>query len=250
LLPGFLGQADTVLPGDGAAQLDGVVENLRHCLLHARHFGRDGRTFLTRDYRELLDRDEIEILYVAVPHNLHAKIYGEVLEAGKDLMAEKPFGIDLAAAEQIAAAAQSTKRFVRCSSEFPFLPGPQRAIQTIRSGQLGRVLEVTSGFHHSSDLDPTKTVNWKRQSAVCGEIGVLGDLGMHACHVLLRLGWLPTRLFAQLQKGYPERPDGKGGKAACDTWDNALLHTWTTIEGEQVRSARSQFGLCDSKAYS
>ena len=32
----------------------------------------DGRTFLTRDYRELLDRDEIEILYVAVPHNLHA----------------------------------------------------------------------------------------------------------------------------------------------------------------------------------
>jgi hypothetical protein len=33
----------------------------------------------------------------------------------------------------------------------------------------------------------------------------------------LRLGWLPTRLFAQLQKGYPERPDGKGGKAAFDT---------------------------------
>jgi Oxidoreductase family, NAD-binding Rossmann fold len=33
----------------------------------------DGRTFLTRDYRELLDRDEIEILYVAVPHNLHAE---------------------------------------------------------------------------------------------------------------------------------------------------------------------------------
>jgi predicted dehydrogenase len=194
----------------------------------------DGRTFLTRDYRELLNRDEIEILYVAVPHNLHAKIYGEVLEAGKDLLAEKPFGIDLAAAEQIAAAAQSTKRFVRCSSEFPFLPGPQRAIQTIRSGQLGRVLEVTSGFHHSSDLDPTKTANWKRQSKTCGEIGVLGDLGMHVCHVPLRLGWLPTRLFAQLQKGYPERPDGKGGKAACDTWDNALLHTWTIIEGEQV----------------
>ena len=53
-----------------------------------------------RDYRELLNRDEIEILYVAVPHNLHAKIYGEVLEAGKDLLAEKPFGIDLAAREK------------------------------------------------------------------------------------------------------------------------------------------------------
>jgi predicted dehydrogenase len=65
-----------------------------------------------------VNRDEIEILYVAVPHNVHAKIYGEVLEAGKDLLAEKPFGIDLAGAEQIAAAAQSTKRFLRCSSEF------------------------------------------------------------------------------------------------------------------------------------
>jgi predicted dehydrogenase len=194
----------------------------------------DGRTLLTLDYRELLDRTEVEVLYVAVPHKLHGKIYGEVLEAGKDLLAEKPFGIDLAAAEQIASTAQSTKRFVRCSSEFPFLPGAQRAIQVAQSGQAGRVLEVTSGYRHSSDLDPTKIANWKRQNASCGEIGVLGDLGMHVCHVPLRLGWVPTRLFAQLQKGYPERPGGKGGTAVCDTWDNALLHTWTEIGGYEV----------------
>src|ERR1700758_3776640 len=56
----------------------------------------DGQTFLTPDYRQLLDRDEVEVVYVAVPHNLHEKIYREVLEAGKDLLAEKPFGIDLA----------------------------------------------------------------------------------------------------------------------------------------------------------
>jgi predicted dehydrogenase len=194
----------------------------------------DGQAFLTPDYRQLLDRDDVEVVYVAVPHNLHEKIYREVLEAGKDLLGEKPFGIDLAAAEQIASAVELTKRFVRCSSEFPFLPGAQRAIQMARSGQLGRLLEVVSGFHHSSDLDPTKTVNWKRQSATCGEIGVLGDLGLHVCHVPLRLKWLPIRLFAQLQKGYPERPDGKGGSAACDTWDNALLHTCVSIGGYEV----------------
>jgi predicted dehydrogenase len=129
----------------------------------------DGQTFLTPDYRQLLDRDEVEVVYVAVPHNLHEKIYREVLEAGKDLLAEKPFGIDLAAAAQIASVAESTKRFVRCSSEFPFLPGAQRAIQLARSGQLGRLLEVVSGLHHSSDIDPTKTANWKRQNATCGE---------------------------------------------------------------------------------
>jgi predicted dehydrogenase len=194
----------------------------------------DGQTFLATDYRQLLDRNDVEVVYVAVPHKLHQKIYQEVMEAGKDLLAEKPFGIDLFAADEIARTVESTKRFVRCSSEFPFLPGAQRAIELVRSGQLGRVLEVVSGFHHSSDLDPTKTANWKRQSATCGEIGVLGDLGMHACHVPLRLGWLPNRLFAQLQKGYSERPDGKGGSAVCDTWDNALLHTWVEIGSHEV----------------
>jgi predicted dehydrogenase len=52
----------------------------------------------------------------------------------------------------------------------------------------------------------------------------MGDLGMHALHLPLRLGWKPERVYAQLQKGPPERPDGKGGSATCDTWDNALVH--------------------------
>lgn len=186
------------------------------------------------DYHELLANPAVDVVYVAVPHVLHERIYLDVLAAGKDLLAEKPFGIDLASAQRIVAAVEASGRFVRCSSEMPFFPGGQRAIAMAQSGKFGRVLEVVSGFHHSSDLDPTKAANWKRQSATCGEIGVLGDLGMHACHLPLRLGWKPTRLFAQLQHGYPTRPDGRGGEATCDTWDNALLHTWTTIAGEEV----------------
>lgn len=189
---------------------------------------------LTADYKELLANPAVEVVYVAVPHNLHERIYVDVLEAGKDLFAEKPFGMDLASARNIASAVQRTGRFTRCSSEFPFLPGAQRVVQTVRSGKLGRVLEVISGFHHSSDLDATKPANWKRFSRTCGEIGVLGDLGMHACHLPLRFGWRPKSLFAQLQKGYPQRPDGKGGMTACDTWDNAMLHTWVDIAGQDV----------------
>jgi predicted dehydrogenase len=191
-------------------------------------------TQLTADYHELLANPAVEVVYVAVPHHLHEQIYMDVLEAGKDLFAEKPFGIDLPAAQRIIAAAQRTGRFVRCSSEFPFLPGAQRIIDGVRQGHLGRILQVVSGFHHSSDLDASKAANWKRQSKTCGEIGVLGDLGMHACHIPLRLGWKPTSLFAQLQKGYPERPDGKGGRAVCDTWDNAMLHAWTSIHDQPV----------------
>ena len=189
---------------------------------------------LTADYHELLASAEVDVVYVAVPHNLHEAIYLDVLKAGKDLFAEKPFGLDLPAARAIAAAAESSGRFVRCSSEFPFLPGAQRAFQFAREGKLGRLLEVRSGFHHSSDLDPTKAVNWKRQVKTCGEIGVMGDLGMHAVHVPFRIGWKPRRVYAQLQKIYHERPDGKGGMAPCDTWDNALLHTEVDFEGSEV----------------
>jgi predicted dehydrogenase len=62
----------------------------------------------------------------------------------------------------------------------------------------------------------------------------MGDLGMHVVHLPFRLGWKPRRVFGQLQKIYTERPDGKGGTAACDTWDNAILHTDVLIEGAEV----------------
>jgi len=188
----------------------------------------------TTDYKALLANPEVDVVYVAVPHHLHEAIYRDVLAAGKDLLAEKPFGIDLASARRIQEDVLASGRFVRCSSEMPFFPGAQRAVEMARDGGLGRVLEITCGFHHSSDLDPAKPANWKRINATCGDGGVLNDLGMHACHIPLRLGWMPTRLFAQLQKGWPQRPDGKGGMTACDTWDNAVVHAWTQLGDDEV----------------
>lgn len=192
-------------------------------------------TLLTHDYHELLASADVDVVYVAVPHNLHEKIYLDVLASGKDLLAEKPFGIDLAASERIAVAVKNSGRFVRCSSEFPFLPGAQRAFQmAVDGGSFGKLLEIRSGFHHSSDLDPSKPINWKRQTVTCGEIGVMGDLGMHTVHIPFRLGWKPKRVYAQLQKIYTERPDGRGGMAPSDTWDNALLHADVDIDGHEV----------------
>lgn len=188
---------------------------------------------LTANHKELLASD-VDIVYVAVPHHLHESLYLDVLRAGKDLFAEKPFGIDLGAARRIREAADDNGRFVRCSSEFPFLPGVQKVWRFLRENPLGPVLEIRSGFWHASDLDPTKPINWKRQNQFCGEIGVMGDLGMHACHFPFRMGWKPKRVYGQLSKIYTQRPDGKGGMAACDTWDNAVLHCATDIDGREV----------------
>src|SRR5690606_8606507 len=102
---------------------------------------------LTTDHHALLRRDDVDVVYVAVPHHLHESIYLDVLRAGKDLLAEKPFGIDLAAARRIRDEAVRLKRFVRVSSEFPFLPGAQRAFALAGSGQLGHLLEIRAGFH-------------------------------------------------------------------------------------------------------
>jgi predicted dehydrogenase len=70
------------------------------------------------DYRDLLADPEVDAVYVAVPHHLHETVYSDCLRAGKDLLAEKPFGIDAGAAERILALITSTGKFVRVSSEW------------------------------------------------------------------------------------------------------------------------------------
>ena len=87
----------------------------------------------------------------------------------------------------------------------------------------GRVIELSTGFLHSSDLDPDKPINWKRIVEFNGEYGVMGDLGMHVCHLPFRAGWKPRNVRAILSDIVKERPDGKGGRAPCQTWDNATL---------------------------
>jgi len=179
----------------------------------------------TADHRDLLADDRIDVVYVAVPHHLHEGIYLDCVAAGKDFLGEKPFGIDLAAARRIVDAIEARPGlFVRCSSEMPFFPGAQAVVAEAASGALGPIVEAHSAFLHSSDLDLDKPINWKRQARYCGAIGVLGDLGMHALHVPLRLGWRPDRVTAVLQDIVRTRPDGSGGRVPCDTIDNATLH--------------------------
>jgi predicted dehydrogenase len=177
---------------------------------------------LSAGYRDLLADDEVEAVYCAVPHHLHEEIYVAVLESGRHLLGEKPFGIDLPANETINRSIRPGA-LVRCSSELPFYPGGQAVARWLAGRRFGQVLELRSQFLHSSDLDPRKPINWKRVAATNGAYGCLGDLGMHALHLPLRVGFQPLDVRAVLTNVFPERP-GPGGEAvACDTWDNAVL---------------------------
>jgi predicted dehydrogenase len=176
------------------------------------------------DYRDLLADSTVDVVYIAVRHDLHETMYVDAIRAGKDLLAEKPFGIDLAAARRIVAEIDAHPHvFVRCSSEMPYFPGAQAALRLIREGILGQPIEATNAFCHSSDLDPGKPLNWKRQRRYCGDAGVMNDLGMHVLHAPLRLDWRPATVYAVLQDLVPERVGPSGRKEPCDTYENATL---------------------------
>jgi predicted dehydrogenase len=179
---------------------------------------------LTGDYREMLVSDKIDAIYCAVPHNLHEQFYIDIINAKKHLLGEKPFGMDKKANENILKTIKANQEvFVRCSSEFPYFPACQQLIKWLKDRKYGRIIEVRTGFHHSSDLDPLKPINWKRIISINGEYGCMGDLGMHTLHIPFRMGWKVTSVYADLQKLVKSRPDGKGAFVPCETWDNAVL---------------------------
>ena len=179
---------------------------------------------ITTDYHELLRDPEIDAIYCALPHHLHAQVFSDIIEAGKHLLGEKPFGIDLSANGVISEAIrQHPEVIARCSSEMPFYPGAYQIAEWVREGRFGNIIEVEAGLWHSSDLNPNKPINWKRQVRFNGEYGCLGDLGMHVLHLPLRFGWQPVNLRALLSKIITERPDAEGRMMPCETWDNAVL---------------------------
>lgn len=195
----------------------------------------DTVTAKVTDYRDLLARQDVDVVYAAVRHDQHEAIYLDTVAAGKDLLAEKPFGIDLDAAERIVAAIDARSGvFVRCSSEIPFYPGAQLAIRRITSGEIGPLIEAGNSFCHSSDFDQRKPISWKRQREYCGAAGVMNDLGMHVVHVPFRIGWIPERVYAVLQDLVPERPGPDGSMVPCDTYDNAILLCNTRIGGRTI----------------
>lgn len=176
------------------------------------------------DYRDLLALEEIEAVYCAVPHVLHQEIYTAIIRAGKHLFGEKPFGMDRDQNTAILKELEARPEvFARCTSEFPYYPACQTLIRWVEEGRFGRIIEVRSGMKHSSDMDLRKPINWKRIARINGEYGCMGDLGIHTQHIPFRAGWKPLNVCAKLSKIVCERPDGKGGTAPCDTWDNAIL---------------------------
>ena len=191
-----------------------------------------GVQYFYNDYRELLACGEVEAVYCSLPHNLHAQVYADTLDTGKHLLGEKPFGIDEQANGLILdAVRRNPGAFVRCTSEFPYFPAAQQLVRWHAEGRFGRIIEARFSIRHSSDMDLSKPINWKRRVETNGEYGCMGDLGIHTQHIPFRLGFVPRSVYAMPTKLVAQRPDGHGGMAPCDTFDNAVL-LCRTVDGQ------------------
>ena len=83
----------------------------------------DTITVKSTNYHDLINSDDIDAVYCAVPHNLHEQFYIDIIQAGKHLLGEKPFGINQQANTAIMNVIDAHPDvLVRCSSEFPFYP--------------------------------------------------------------------------------------------------------------------------------
>ena len=179
---------------------------------------------VTDNYKDLLSSNIIDAIYCAVPHNLHEAYYTDIIRAGKHLLGEKPFGIDLQANKRILEVMDKHPDVkVGCSSHFAYYPGGKRMIDWIDTRKFGKLMEVRCGFHHSSDMQLDKPINWKRMIEINGEYGCMGDLGFHIHFIPLRMGWYPEAVYADLQNIATHRPNHEGEMVACETWDNATL---------------------------
>ena len=102
-----------------------------------------GIKYAVSDYKELLDKDDIDAISCSVPPNIHEQFYIDIIKSGKALLGEKPFGIDKAANDHILQVIKEHPGvFVRCCSEFPYYPAVQTLINWYKEGKYGKILEI------------------------------------------------------------------------------------------------------------
>lgn len=138
---------------------------------HAERAKGESKADIYEDYRELLDRQDIDIVTIGTPDHWHTKIAIDAMQAGKDVYCEKPLTLTIAEGQQLVKVVEETGKILqvgtqqRSQGNMVFL----RAVATARSGQLGKLTKITVSLPLSTEVGgpfPTvevpKTLNWDR----------------------------------------------------------------------------------------
>ena len=160
-------------------------------------------------YQQLLEDPEIDAIYNPLPNHLHVEWTVKALEAGKDVLCEKPIALNAEEAAALVEARDRTGRRIIEAFMVRFHPQWQRTRELVRSGRIGSVGAIQSAFLFTA-LDPR---NVRNQLELGG--GALYDVG---CYPIVTARYI-----------FGEEPDRAIGlvnrdpKMGVDRWTSGLL---------------------------
>ncbi|SDK59307.1 Predicted dehydrogenase [Glycomyces sambucus] len=191
------------------------------------------------DWRRLVERDDIDLVDICVPGNLHAEIAIAALEAGKHVLCEKPLANSVEEAERMTEAAEAAKAngvLAMCGFSYRRTPALSLAKRLVDSGALGEIRHVRAQYLQDWLTDENAPLTWRLDKDKSGS-GSLGDIGAHIIDAAQWIGGADiTGVSAILETFVKERPVGGdfvglGGHGGTDgpkgpvTVDDAAVFT-------------------------
>jgi predicted dehydrogenase len=132
---------------------------------------------LVTDYKELLARDDIDVISLALPNYLHASVGLEALKAGKHLMVDKPMATNAKDAAKLVTESQKRGVTLMVGQNMRFSPEIQTARHLIDQGKLGEVYHAKTSWTRRSGIP--RIGSWFTQKQFAGG-GCTYDIGVHA----------------------------------------------------------------------
>jgi predicted dehydrogenase len=190
------------------------------------------------DWREVIERDDIDLVDICTPGDTHREIALAALAAGKHVLCEKPLANSVAEAREMAeAAAQAQTRGVRAMCGFNYRRVPAVALmrQLVAAGRIGKIRHVRAVYLQDWIVDPEFPLVWRLRREVAGS-GALGDIGAHIVDLTQYVtGQSITEVSALTETFVRERPlpsaaaglsaegDGSAGLGQVTVDDAALF---------------------------
>ena len=133
-----------------------------------KHYG-NSDCKLHRDFRELLDRKDIDAVIVATGDRWHATASMMAAKAGKDVYSEKPCGLTIELCQQLADTMKQTGRIFQAGTQRRSVPNFQQAVMLAQSGKLGKLQTLYASVYvptldnswlPGEPTPPKETVDW------------------------------------------------------------------------------------------
>jgi len=131
--------------------------------------------------------DRIDLVTVATPNATHFEITKSFLEAGFNVLCEKPMTMTVEEGEEILQVAKTSGKICAVNYCYSAYPMVRQARAMVRSGELGKVRLVVTSFSHGHHGDATDAdnprVRWRYDPEMAGISGQFADCGIHALHM-------------------------------------------------------------------